>query len=57
MCVFQFVMPFDNLLIYGQRLLLLFHRECTQYHLQTPNKLNSVVMPVLYAASKQNETN
>ena len=39
-------MPFDNLLKYGQCLLLLFRREHTEYHLQTPNELDSVVMPM-----------
>ena len=39
-------MLFDNLLIYGQRLLLLFRREHNQYQLQTPNELDSVAMPM-----------
>ena len=39
-------MPFENLQIYRQRLLLLFRREHTQHHLQTPKELDSVVMPM-----------
>ena len=46
MYISHFVIPFDNLLILGQHLLLLFCREYTQYHLQTPKKLDSVVMPM-----------
>ena len=41
-------MPFDNLLIYEQCLLLLFCTEHNQYHLQTPNNPNSAVMPISY---------
>ena len=37
MCISHFVTPFDKLLIYGQRLLFLFCRQHTQYHLLTPN--------------------
>ena len=43
MCISHFLIPFDNLLIYGQCLLLLEH---TQYHLQIPNELDSVVIPM-----------
>ena len=38
-------MPFDNLLIYGQCLILLLRREYTQYHLQIPNELDSELIP------------
>ena len=41
----SYLPPFDNLLIYGQSLILLFRREYTQYNLQTPNELDSAVMP------------
>ena len=45
MCISHIVMPFDNLQVYGKRLILLFRIEHIQYHLQTPNELDSVVMP------------
>ena len=38
-------MSFDNVLIYGRRLILLFRREHTLYHLQISNELDSVVIP------------
>ena len=43
-CISHFVMPFDNLVIYGQRLLFLSRRGHNQYYLKTPHELDSLVM-------------
>ena len=43
LCISHFVMSFENLLMYGQCFVLLFHTQDSQYCLQIPNKFGSVV--------------